>query len=73
MAIRVSEKIVEEGGVVVPTNLKKGVFTTSDFEVDQNTRSSLAIDEFHGTLISATTIHLIITKVRPETQLISLV
>ena len=50
MAIRVSEKNVEEGEVVVPTNLKKGVFKTSDFEVGQNTRSSLAIDEFHGTL-----------------------
>ena len=59
--------------MVVPTHLKKGVFTTSDFEVDQNTRSSLAIDDFYGTLISATNHTLIITKVRPETQLISLV
>ena len=41
--------------MVVPTNLKKGVFTTCDFDnVDQKKQSSLSKDEFHGTLISAT-------------------
>ena len=39
----------------LPTNLRKGVYTTCEIDnVDQEKRSNYSKEEFHGTLISAT-------------------
>ena len=49
-AISVSKQIETEG-VVVPTNMRRKVFTTSDLDnFDQKKKSNLSKDEFHGTL-----------------------
>ncbi|MES9879449.1 MAG: hypothetical protein ABW185_01030 [Sedimenticola sp.] len=53
-AIGVSDRIKKEG-VVVPSNVRKGVFTTTDFDnIDQHKRSNLSREEFHGGLLSVT-------------------
>jgi hypothetical protein len=44
-----------EDGVVVPTNIRQGVFTSHDVDnLDGTTKSNFSQDEFHGTALSAT-------------------
>ena len=46
---------IEADGVVVPTNMKTGVFTTGDFDnLDHKKTSNLSNDEFHDTAITLT-------------------
>ena len=53
-AIGVSERIKQEG-IVVPTNMRRNVFTTTDLDnTDQHKRSNLSKEEFHGALITIT-------------------
>ena len=48
-------KRIEEDGVVLPTNMRSGVFTTGDFDnLDHKKTSNLSNDEFHGVAISLT-------------------
>ena len=50
----VSEWIKKEG-LVVPMNMIKNVFTTTDLDnINQHKRSNLSKDEFHGALITVT-------------------
>ena len=48
-------KRIEEDGVVLPTNMRFGVFTTGDFDnLDHKKTSNLSNAEFHGVAISLT-------------------
>ena len=48
-------KKIKETGVVVPTNMHSGVFTTGDFDhLDHKKRSNLSNAEFHGCAITMT-------------------
>ncbi|MES9881863.1 MAG: hypothetical protein ABW185_13375 [Sedimenticola sp.] len=53
-AIAASARIKSDG-VVVPSNMRKSVFTTGDMDnIDQHKQSNLSKTEFHGTLITLT-------------------
>ena len=55
MAVRISERIAKEGNVVIPSKMRKRVFTACDLEnCDQDKMYNLSKDGFHETLISAT-------------------
>ena len=44
-----------EHGIVLPTNVRQGVFSTMHFDnLDHNTRSNLSNNDFHGSCITIT-------------------
>ena len=46
-------KQIQEDGVVLPTNMRSGVFTSGDFDnLDHKKTSNLSNDEFHGLAIT---------------------
>ncbi len=48
-------KRIEEDGVVLPTNMRSGVFTPGDMDnLDHNKTSNLSNDEFHGMAVTLT-------------------
>jgi hypothetical protein len=54
MARAVVKKVVQDG-VVLPTNIRSGVFVTFDVDnLDSNNQGNFSRDEFHGTAISVT-------------------
>ena len=54
LAAAVREKM-RINGVVIPSNMRKNVFTTADMDnIDQHKQSNLSKVEFHGTLITLT-------------------
>ena len=54
LAAAAREKI-RTNGVVIPSNMKKDVFTTADMDnIDQHKQSNLSKVEFYGTLVTLT-------------------